>query len=166
MKKLTAATIDSLKAPEHGRLEVRDTEVRGLAIRVTEKGAKSWCLWYWNAAAKRKRRLTLGDFPAITLAAARELAREHKTIIAKGGDPAATKQTAEVPKTVGEVMSLYIEHGKRNHKRSWQGEEWKANKHVLPFWKNRLLRDITRAMSWNSSTELLKLSTAAARPRE
>jgi integrase len=151
MKRLTDADVKSLKAPEHGRLEVRDSDVRGLTIRVTEKGSKSWILWYWHSAAKRKRRLTLGEYPAISLAKARDVAREHKKTIANGGDPAIAKQTEQAPKTVGEAMALYIEESKRNNKRTWQGEVWLSNKHVLPVWRNRLLRDITR----NNVIELL-----------
>jgi hypothetical protein len=42
MRRLTDADVKSLKAPEHGRLEVRDSDVRGLAIRVfLFLGAKS-----------------------------------------------------------------------------------------------------------------------------
>jgi integrase len=145
MEKLTDAAVKSLKPPQQGRLELRDSDVRGLAIRVTEKGSKSWVLWYWNAVAKRKRRLTLGEYPAITLAAARELARGHKTTIAHGSDPAATKQIAQAPKTVGDAMALYIEDSKRNKKRSWQTNAWRANKHIFPVWKDLLIKDITRA---------------------
>jgi len=148
VKKLTDADVKSLKAPEHGRIELRDLEVRGLTIRVTDRGSKSWVLWYWNPTAKRKRRLTLGDYPAISLAAARELAREHKTTISKGGDPAAMKRTAQqaqAPKTVEEAMALYIEESKRNKQRSWENKICLSRKHILPVWKNRLLRDITRA---------------------
>jgi len=145
MKRLTDADVKSLKAPQLGRLELRDLEARGLTIRVTEKGSKSWVFWYWDPTAKRKRRLTLGGYPAISLAAARDLVREHKRTISAGGDPAATKQTEQAPKTVGEAMALYIEEGRRNNKRSWRGEVCLSNKHVLPVWRNRLLRDITRA---------------------
>jgi integrase len=148
MKKLTDADVKSLKAPEHGRIELRDSDVRGLAIRVTERGAKSWVLWYWNPAAKRKRRLTLGEYPAISLAKARELARKHKNTIAEGGDPAVAKQiatTQQAPKTVGEAMALYVEESKRNKQRSWKNKMWLARKHLLPVWRSRLLQDITRA---------------------
>src|ERR1700676_4422000 len=72
-------------AAEGKRDEHRDTEERGLALRVTSSGAKSWVLLY--SLNGKKGRLTLGSYPSITLARARELASEHKRTIAEGIDP-------------------------------------------------------------------------------
>jgi hypothetical protein len=109
---LTDADVKTLKPPARGRLELRDAVEHGLAIRVTERGSKSWVFWYWHAESKRKCRLTLGEYPAISLASARQLASKHRSSVATGGHPAAikqaVKQTAQVPKTIAEALALYI----------------------------------------------------------
>ena len=71
-------------APEGKRDEHRDVEARGLALRVTDSGSKSWVLLY--SLNGKKNRLTLGAYPSITLARARELANEHKAKVAEGID--------------------------------------------------------------------------------
>jgi integrase len=155
VEKLTHQLIESLKPPARGRYERRDSEARGLAIQVTERGAKSWLFWYTPKGSKRQK-LTLGPFPAISLSTARQLANKHKTSIAEGGDPAAEKRTAKVaakqaaisgatPQTVAEALALYIERKRLNGRRAWKGDEWNGDTHILPAWGARNLKDISPA---------------------
>jgi integrase len=51
-----------------------DATVPGLALRVTSQGTKAWTLLYGTP----RRRVTLGRYPALSLAAARTLALETK----------------------------------------------------------------------------------------
>ena len=155
MVKLTHQLVESLKPPAHGRYERRDSEARGLAIQVTERGAKSWLFWYTPKGGKRQK-LTLGPFPAISLAAARRLVHDHKSGIAAGGDPAAEKRAAKeaakqtaisgvTPRTVAEALALYIERKRLNGRRTWKSDEWNRDRHILPAWGARDLKDITPA---------------------
>src|SRR5262245_43705491 len=66
--------------------------VGGLVVQVTERGARSWLLRV--TIDGRRRELGLGSFPTVPLAAARELAREHRAKIAAGVDPIAEKKKA------------------------------------------------------------------------
>lgn len=54
--------------------------------------AKSWI--YRTTIAGKRRDIGLGSFPTVTLAMARELAREHKANILRGIDPLAAKREA------------------------------------------------------------------------
>jgi transcription antitermination factor NusG len=64
-----------------------DDTVRGLALRVSPT-VKSWSLIYSRPGGKRAR-LTLGRYPAVSLAAARTRALEAKSAIAEGRPLAA-----------------------------------------------------------------------------
>lgn len=86
--KLTARFVETVKGQER-RQEYRDTEAKGLILRVMPSGVKSWALLYSHQ--RRKRRLTLGEFPAIKLAKARELALDAIARIAQGQDPQGQK---------------------------------------------------------------------------
>jgi integrase len=86
--KLTARFVETVKGQDR-RQEYRDTEAKGLILRVMPSGVKSWALLYSHH--RRKRRLTLGEFPAIKLAKARELALDAIARIAQGQDPQAQK---------------------------------------------------------------------------
>jgi integrase len=143
MRKLTDAFVKTLAAPGKGRIEVRDAEIPGFALRVTEKGAKSWILIYHLRG--RKCRLTLGSYPELSLADARKRARQHRGEVERGEDPAAIKRSARAAQTVGEAAAVYIERWARPNKRSWEGDQWMFGKYVLPYWQDRKLREITRA---------------------
>ena len=62
-----------------------DTVVSGLALRVTKHGTKTWTLHY--SVADRRKRMTLGRYPALSLAGARARALEAKGAIAEGRTP-------------------------------------------------------------------------------
>jgi len=141
-KQLTDAFVRTLAAPEKGRIEVRDAEIPGFAVRVTEKGAKSWILIYHLRG--RKGRLTLGSYPELSLADARKQARKHRSEIERGEDPAAAKRSAQAAQTVGEAAEIYIERWAKPNKRTWAGDQWMLNKHVLPYWRDRNVREIQR----------------------
>lgn len=74
---LSPAVIASL--PTTGeRYAVRDTEVRGLAVRVYPTGTKVYTLDYRVAGDRAKHRISLGTFPDVSLAKARSAARAAK----------------------------------------------------------------------------------------
>ena len=72
--KFTARTVDSLKPIPGRRVDYFDGSLPGLALRVTETGHKSWTLHYRNTE-RRLRRLTIGNYPTVTLAKARKAAQ-------------------------------------------------------------------------------------------
>jgi integrase len=142
MRKLTDAFVKTLAAPAKNRIEVRDAEIPGFAIRITEKGAKSWILVYYLRG--RKCRLTLGSYPELTLAEARKLSRQHRGEVERGEDPAASKRSGRAAQTVGEAAAVFIERYAKPNKRTWAGDEWAFRKHILPYWRDRKLREIQR----------------------
>ncbi|MEM7048399.1 MAG: Arm DNA-binding domain-containing protein [Acidobacteriota bacterium] len=58
----------------------------GFGVRVAQSGRKSFIVRY-SAADGRKRRLTLGAYPMLTLADARDKSREALAAVARGEDP-------------------------------------------------------------------------------
>lgn len=64
--------------------------VSGLLLQVTPNGAKSWVLR--TVFGGQRRAIGLGAYPEITLAAARDRAREAKARISEGVDPIAERK--------------------------------------------------------------------------
>lgn len=62
----------------------------GLTFTLSKGGTASWVLRY--AIGGRRKELTLGNYPDLGLAAAREKARAHRVAVDDGRDPAAEKQ--------------------------------------------------------------------------
>lgn len=67
------------------------TDGGGLTFTLSRAGTASWVLRYMRDG--RARELTLGNYPDLSLTAARKLASEHRVSVDKGGDPAAEKRT-------------------------------------------------------------------------
>ena len=103
---LTPALIDDLNA---GKLE--DPETGGLAIEVLSSGKKRWRFRRRLARGKGLLRLSLGLFPAYTIAAAREWANHLNLQIDAGIDPRVTAQTDErmATMTVDRAHGLYMD---------------------------------------------------------
>ena len=91
--RLTQRRIDALECPA-GKKDILtfDDEQKGLGVRVTAGGGKSYLCQYRHAGLKR--RVPLGSCSAISLAAAREAARGIMGDAAKGRDHASERKAA------------------------------------------------------------------------
>ena len=125
MPKLTATAltepgIERMKAAPAGeRLERPDRLAPGLVLRITQTGAKSWIVRYRVDGAPGK--IALGAWPAISVAEAREAARQVREQAFAGIDPreartaaqATAKQQAqaeaEANKTFADIAEGYIQ---------------------------------------------------------
>jgi integrase len=113
---------------------------------VQPSGARSWAVRYRQGGRTRKH--TVGPYPAIDLKAARELAAKALRAVATGGDPGREKMQARgvQPDTVEAVAALFIERHCLRSTRARTAEETQRllDLHVLPRWRARLMRDVTR----------------------
>lgn len=113
-RKLTARFVETVKA-ENDRLEIRDTAVQGLELRVSKAGGKMWALRYRRQSDGAKRTVTLGAFPDFSLDDAREWAEDRRREIARGEDPAAKRAARKEAPTFAELANEWVEgHGKPN----------------------------------------------------
>jgi integrase len=107
--KLTDAAIRALQ-PGASR---GDTACPGLRIRATPKGVKSFAFAYRNKATGKTEWLTIGRYPHMPLAQAREIANDARKTVAHGGTPLAPKiqraATEKKTKTYADVVALYHE---------------------------------------------------------
>jgi hypothetical protein len=112
---LTDPFLRSLRPAERGRLEFWDTKVTGLCLRVSEANRKTWTVVYrFNG---RLRRYTLGVYPLIALADARQRATFALREVARGTDPSAAKIAARRAETFDDLAKEYVEHHAKFKKR-------------------------------------------------
>jgi integrase len=76
----------------------------GLYLKVTPTGTKSWVFRYWTNG--RRHALGLGPCHTITLAEAREKAREQRRLRLDGHDPAATKRAKAAERRVETAKAM------------------------------------------------------------
>jgi integrase len=142
--KLTAKTVEHARAPARGRIEYWDAALPGFGLRVTNKGAKSWTMLY--RLHGRLRRQTLGPYPALPLAEARDRAREVLHEISKGNDPAAAK--AEERRREADlfqaVAAEFIERHAKPNNRTWQRQDIDLKREFLPLWRDRPIAGIVK----------------------
>ncbi|MEZ4315807.1 MAG: tyrosine-type recombinase/integrase [Nannocystaceae bacterium] len=84
-----------------------DSEIRGLYLRVTRAGSRSFTLRY-RTPDGRQRRITLGSLGELTLTQARARARDLKSGVAHGEDPSAARSALRSEATVCELGEQYI----------------------------------------------------------
>jgi hypothetical protein len=87
-KILTQAALDAFE-PVSKRREVPDAKAAGLYHVIRPSGARSWALRYRFGGKSAK--LTIGPYPEIGLAEARNRATRARAQIAGGDDPAQAK---------------------------------------------------------------------------
>jgi Arm domain-containing DNA-binding protein len=85
--KLEDLLIKSLKrraAVDGQRLELRDTNVRGLAIRATPSGELTWTFMFRLKGSRNLRRVTLGNYSHMSLGQARAAAKDILSEVGSG----------------------------------------------------------------------------------
>ena len=97
---LNARKVESLQAGPK-RIQVFDKSQPNLALRIAASGVKSWSVVYkWNG---RMKRLTIGTYPAVSLADARNRAFDALRNVARGDDPQAQKISIREAGTFADV---------------------------------------------------------------
>ncbi len=139
---LTARFVEAVK-PGASRLEYFDSHVRGLGLRVSSSGGKSWVLLYRHQ--RRSRRWTIGRYPTLSLADAREQARDGLRTVEQGHDPAQAKRDRLDAPSFGALAARYLTEYARPRKRSWKEDRRLLDSEVLPHWRHRAAREIQRA---------------------
>jgi integrase len=144
-RRLTELACQRAKAVPGKRVELFDGPggVPGLALRITERGIKSWSVYY--RVGGRLRRLTLGRFPELGLAETRRKARAALEQADRGVDPAGPPERRRGQDTVASVCADYVRlYQRRNKLRRVADVQRMLRGAVLPVLGARPIRSITR----------------------
>ncbi len=143
--RFTDRGIRALK-PKELRYEVFEDGRKGLGLRISPTGGKSWVFIYRRKG--KLSRVTIGTYPEMTVADTHtELAR-LRAMLKKGTDLAlvgrAVKGEEFNAPTVPQLAHLYIERYAKVHKRSWLEDQRMLKKDAIPRWRHIKAKDITR----------------------
>jgi integrase len=128
--------------------DVRDAEVRGLAVRIMGSGQRSFVLVTRFPGSKNPTRRALGEYPSISLEAAREKARKWRDLIARGIDPSLAEEKERAANlqrqqnTVGAVADAWF-RDKLSTERKGKEVEREVRNEFLSVWASRPIVDIT-----------------------
>jgi integrase len=143
---LTEKRLATMKPPTAGRLEIFDTVKTGLAFRLTANGAASWSLMY--RLDGRQARHTIGPYPRIGLAVARQMASDALELVGRGIDPRAAKAAAKTTDasrradTVSRIGEDFI--ARHVSKKRWPEYERLMRREIMLPWHDRPISEITR----------------------
>jgi integrase len=85
-----------------------DTTVRGLCFRVTKGGVRAFFQVYTKPSDGKRAWFKLGTYPDLSLAQARQKARDARAAVGGGKDPIAEKKALAAGDTVKDMVENYI----------------------------------------------------------
>lgn len=135
----------SVPEPGTGRMEYQDDEIKGLVLRVTETGDKTFSVVRWSKASQKTVRVTLGAYPDVSPENARKRAREINEMIAAGIDPTEERRRQRTEATLNELFQIYLERWARPRKKTAHEDERDYANHIAPRFGKRRLSEIRRA---------------------
>lgn len=167
--KLTEHYIKALPLPAAHHTLHHDSDTRGLAVRITRTGARSFLFCYHFDG--KERRLSLGPWvppvsnklgspanrkPGGSLDWARQEVARLRLLVQSGVDPMEQKQAAKTEReaarqqaareiSVEVLASRYLLEHAKPQKRSWKEDERRLEAFIVPAWGSRKVKEITRA---------------------
>lgn len=140
---------DSLVRDLNENVLVMDTEVPGLAVRVSPQGKKTFVL-VSRFGTKNPTRRALGTFPETNVREARDRAREWRRMIAQGVDPKAEQarrrreEQRKQANSFAAVAEDFFAHIKRQKQRRAADVERAVRRVFVAQWGDRPIADIDR----------------------
>ncbi|WP_413615123.1 integrase arm-type DNA-binding domain-containing protein [Halomonas cupida] len=160
-------TIRKIETTKPGSKEIALSDGMGLELRISPKGQKGWRLRYTRPNGKRNM-MSLGTYPEVSLAEAREKRTDARRLLAKGIDPVeqrrqdkreliyATENTFKsLAKEWHETMAKRWKETSKRGTQSWGALE----SHVFPYVGSRAI-DSIKPLEW---LEVLRRLEAAGK---
>jgi integrase len=145
---LTKLIVEKTVPEDRRDVFVWDSKVPGFGVRVYPSGKRMYVFQY-RTRRGQQRRIAIGLHGPFTVEKAREVAADLYEAVRKGGDPAEEHKTAverdrdTIERVIEEFMTRYMA-GKGRARRYIAETRRNFDKHVLPRWRGRDLREITR----------------------
>lgn len=129
-RELTALEIGRLDTPGHHAVG----GVAGLYLYVNDASARSWVLRVM--VGLKRRHIGLGGYPTVTLAQAKERARQMRDEVSKGNDPIQQRMEEASRLRAQQASAITFEKAAEGYLDS-HGDSWKNAKHRAQ-WANTL----------------------------
>jgi integrase len=137
----TDAAVKRLKPPKAGQVDLFDQGYPGLALRLSYGGHRSWVFFY--RINGRLRRMTLGTYPALSLADAREEWRKARNAAQSGKEPVRPRAPGSGDASFEIAIADWLNRD-QGHNRTKGAVKRLIEKDALPAWRHRQVADIGR----------------------
>lgn len=165
-KELSALEVGRLTKPGHHAVG----GVAGLYLYVNETSARSWVLRVM--VGSKRRHMGLGGFPDVSLAQAREKARNARGDVSAGNDPIHQRTLAASALRAQQATEVTFEQAAESYIEA-HGDVWKNPKHraqwlstlstyAYPAMGKLLVRDVSQEHVLNALEPIWKIKTETA----
>jgi integrase len=147
-----------------------DTECRGLGVRASSNGTRTFIVQWTDPATAQKRREPLGVWGGITVDQARDAARARLGDVAKGIDPRAVRlaarakadaERAEVKLTLDALVDQWANLHLAARRPRYRTEAVRAIKVAFADYRKRPAARVTRSDAVNVLDQLIRADTPA-----
>lgn len=131
--------------PGKRQTDVAVADTPGLSLRLNADGSKTWTGRYRRQSDGKQRRTTIGPYPAVGLAEARQRFRAIQNEVSTGIDPVAVKQARREAGTFAETAENWMRRvGKDKAEAAQHDDRLLLNKNILPIIGEMKLAEISR----------------------
>ena len=121
--------------------EYSDAECIGLKLRVSKGGRKFFQHRYRYMG--RKKCLSIGEHPHVTIQDARQRVSEHKSLLSRQIDPSEQREQKTNDWTFRKFSKeLYMPHALQ-HKKTWKEDTYKLDRQIIPAFGDYRLSSIS-----------------------
>jgi integrase len=144
--KFSKTSIEAIKVIKNKDFFVSDAITTGLYIRVRPSGRKTFYAIY-RLANRRRQKISMGDFPIMSVEEARDKSQELLKSAAEGNNPITQKRAESGPALSATIKDLYEkymdEHAIHKKASSVRNDVVYWKKHILPKIGNKYVCEIT-----------------------
>lgn len=150
----TKALLETATASRDKRLVLKDAKVVGLQCRITEHGTKTFNV-YRRVRSGKAERITIGQFPFVTVERARTEALQIISKLSLGESPAETVRIAKAEMTFEELFFDYLNRHAKVSKKTWKDDLAKYKLHLKKPLGRLKISEVTRATLVSLQAEIL-----------
>lgn len=176
-KPLTYTEIEKAKPKKSANGKLADNKLQdgqGLYLLVKANGSKLWRFNYYKSFTKKRSEIALGRYPDLSLAQAREIGENYRTLLAQNIDPLAQRQNEEIARynelnnTFEVIAWQWFEYRKtrKNFSANYARDiESLIKRHLLPAFGKLPISQITAPMALKAFKPLQDKGTLEALKR-
>ncbi|EKD2603954.1 integrase arm-type DNA-binding domain-containing protein [Escherichia coli] len=168
-KKTTQLTNTEIKNAKAVDGDMTMSDGQGLVLVVKTSGSKTWRFRYSHPITGKRQTYTIGKYPAVTLAEARQQRDAAKVLLAQGIDPQENKRAARLEeerkrlntfeKVARDWLEVKMSQPLRNSTKNVINQEFR--KHIIPKFGAYHITDLTPQAVIKELTPLQRKGTLA-----
>ena len=142
--RLTQEHLNRLKEPAKGEATSWCGSLPRFGVRMRAGSTRKTFIIKYRTVEGRQRKMTLGDWPALSVDDARRMARQHLGDVERGSDPVGDVQKDRDAPTMADLAQAFME-AKASRKRESSLRDDRANWRnlILPVLGKRRIQDVT-----------------------